>query len=145
MTRSLLIGKSKELFVASQLAAQHLHIYFPLVDNGFDFVVSDPTGTVFIPVQVKYKQSRTGFTLKRTDDSRYLHSKAVVVFCSGKASVDETWYFPFDEWLKQAKAEDRGRPDGKLSVYLSSSARWAEDYRGDKGLRRSFKDVLTAS
>ena len=143
MSKTLLIGKSKELFVASQLAARHLHIYFPLVDNGFDFVVSNPTATAFVPVQVKYKNSRSGFTLKRTDVDRYLPSDAVVVFSSGQSTLDETYFFPFADWLGRARQEDRNRSDGKLSVYISSSGEWAERFRGEKGLSLAFSSVLT--
>ena len=138
MSKSLLIGKSKELFVATELARRYLHIYLPLVDNGFDFVVNNPTATSFVPVQVKYKQARTGFTLKRTDGERYAACDAVIIFCDGEALLKEAYFFPARDWRQRALQEDRSRSDGKLSVYLSSSNDWADRFRGDNGLLLAF-------
>jgi hypothetical protein len=59
MPDTSLIGKAKELQVASQLVAAGIYVYFPLLDNGFDLLAANQTGTRFLPVQVKYKKRRT--------------------------------------------------------------------------------------
>lgn len=145
MSKTLLIGKAKELYVATLLVAEHLHVYFPLVDNGFDLLVTSNDGKTFLPVQVKYKNTRTGFSLKRADSDQFVNANAVIVFGEGTAELDNFYFFPAKEWKEWAK--DRARGDGKLVVYLSdANARvWAAQFRGGAGIKRAFESVLTNS
>jgi hypothetical protein len=66
-----LIGKAKELQAASQLVVTGIYAYFPHLDNGFDLLASNQSGTCFIPVQVKYKRTRTGFRLHSNDVTKF--------------------------------------------------------------------------
>lgn len=144
MSESLLIGKAKELFVATLLVARKLHVYFPLVDSGFDLVVGSRDGTLFVPVQVKYKEKRTGFTLKRDDAEKFAKAEAILVFCSGeRVDEEEFYFFPAREWL--ARAQDRARKDDMLVVYAKThreSADWASQYCGQRGIDATFKSLL---
>jgi hypothetical protein len=96
MVDTALIGKAKELQVAGRLVAAGLYVYFPLVDNGFDLVVSNKSGSLFVPVQVKFKQKRSGFSLKKDDVKKFLDAKkTVVVFGSdSESSSSNFWFFP---------------------------------------------------
>lgn len=140
MSKTALIGKAKELYVATLLVAEHLHVYFPLVDNGFDLVVASKDGTKFLPVQVKYKSSRTGFSLNRSDAEKFGNCKAVLAFGSETADIDNFYFFPAEEWA--SKSEDRERGDNKIVVYLTKHEKWAEDFRGKVGLLRAFGSLL---
>lgn len=141
MSATSLIGKSKELYVASLLVAKNLHVYFPLVDTGFDLVAVSPDGKQFLPIQVKYKQLRTGFTLSRRDCEKFRNCDAVLAFGSGKADIESFYFFPSKVWAK--KAEDRRRADDKVVVYLSEHEKWAEKYKGNVGLELAFRKVCT--
>lgn len=139
MSQTLLIGKAKELYVATLLFAENLHVYFPLVDNGFDLLVTSKDGSRFLPVQVKYKASRTGFSLDREDVNKFVHAKAVLAFGSGEASLDNFYFFPAEEWAK--RAVDNSRQDNKLVAYLSREREWAEQHKGKVGIDKCFELV----
>ncbi len=140
MSNTLLIGKAKELHVATLLVAKHLHVYFPLVDNGFDLLVTNSDGTKFLPVQVKYKRSRTGFSLKRTDAKKFQNCNAVLAFGSGTAQSAEFYFLPAQQWA--SKVEDRGRGDDRLVVYLTKHREWAKQFVGDAGIDLAFASLL---
>lgn len=143
MSESSLIGKAKELYVATLLVGRKLHVYFPLVDNGFDLVVTKRDGTDFIPVQVKYKAARSGFSLERNDAEKFAEAGAVLAFGSGDdLDEDQFYFFPAEEWLELAQSQDRGRKDEKLVVYLAESAEWAERYCGRRGIDEAFKRLF---
>lgn len=140
MSKTLLIGKAKELYVATLLVAEHLHVYFPLVDNGFDLLVTSKGGTESLPVQVKYKSSRTGFGLKRADADKFCKANAVLAFGSVDANIDNFYFFPAKEW--NTKAEDRERGDDKLVVYQSNNKEWTSQYQGRVGILKAFASVM---
>lgn len=142
MSDTALIGKAKELYVATLLVARRLHVYFPLVDNGFDLIATTPDASRFLPVQVKYKAERSGFALKRTDAEKFGAADAVLAFGSEKADEDSFYFFPGREWLKIATEQDRGRGDDKLVVYLAESRDWTEGFRGRVGIERAFASLL---
>ena len=143
MSESSLIGKAKELYVATLLVDRKLHVYFPLVDNGFDLVVSTRDGTDFIPVQVKYQAARSGFSLGRDDAEKFAEADAVLAFGSGKELDLEQFYFiPAKDWLVLAKTQDKQRGDNKLVVYLTQSAEWAKKFCGREGIETSFERLL---
>ena len=140
MSKTLLIGNAKKLYVATLLVGEHLHVYFPLVDNGFDLLVKSSDGRKFLPVQVKYKNSRSGFSLKRADVNQFVNANAVIAFGSGTAELDNFYFFPANEWEREA--EDRSRGDDKLVVYLAKSQEWAAQFKGSRGIKTAFKSVL---
>lgn len=140
MSTTLLIGRAKELYVATLLVGERLHVYLPLVDNGFDLLVTSSDGTKFLPVQVKYKNSRTGFSLKRADVDQFVKANAVIAFGSGTADLENFYFFPAKEWVRQA--EDRARGDDKLVVYMAKSQEWAARFKGSRGIHAAFKSVL---
>jgi len=140
MSNTALIGKSKELYVATLLVARQIQVYFPLVDTGFDLVALSSDGKRFLPIQVKYKQARTGFTLSRDDAKKFKDCDAVLAFGSGSADIDNFYFIPSKEWAE--KVDDRDRKDNKVAVYLSEHAKWAEKYKGSAGLDNAFVAVL---
>ncbi len=141
MSKTLLIGKAKELYVATVLVAENLHVYFPLVDNGFDLLVTSQDGVRFLPVQVKYKSKRTGFGLKRADVDKFVKANAVIAFGSEEAEVENFYFFPARDYAE--KAEDRDRGDDKLVVYQTNSQDWTMQYKGKAGIARSFSYVAS--
>lgn len=144
MQDTSLIGKAKELHAASQLIAAGIYVYFPLVDNGFDLLASNQTGTAFLPVQIKYKKSRTGFTLHRADVQKFEKAGAVVVFGSGGDNGrTDFWYFPIAVWM--TRAQDRDRSDEKVAVYLTKddNRQWASQYLNESGISRAFASLLS--
>lgn len=140
MSRTLLIGKAKELYVATLLVGKHLHVYFPLVDNGFDLLVTSKDGAKFLPVQVKYKNSRSGFALKRADAEKFRQCNAVLAFGSQEADEDSFYFFSAAEWW--SKVDDRGRADDKVVVYLNGNEDWASKFRGEAGIDIAFDSLL---
>lgn len=146
MSESSLIGKAKELYVATLLINRRLHVFTPLVDNGFDLVVAKRDGTEFIPVQVKYKGTRSGFSLDRKDALRFAQAGAVLAFGSGEDLVEKEFYFfPAKSWLDHAQASDQGRKDDKLVVYMTQSADWAAQFAGRRGIETAFARLLASS
>lgn len=148
MSKTVLIGKAKELYVATLLVAKHLHVYFPLVDNGFDLLVTSSDGSKFLPVQVKYKNSRRGCGLKRADAKKFKKCNAVLAFGSDTAEPDDFYFFPAKEWASKAKdrarGKDRARRDDMLFVYLAKNQNkeWAKKFIGKPGIDLAFKSVL---
>jgi hypothetical protein len=104
-------------------------------------IAATPDGSDFLPIQVKYKANRSGFTLKKEDAGKFQTAGAVLVFGSTDKADEDTFYFiPILEWLKQV--EDRGRGDEKISVYLAKDREWAEDFKGAKGIELAFGRLL---
>ena len=80
MANTQLIGKAKELEVAGLLVANSIYVYLPLIDNGYDLLASNRKGTKFIPVQVKWKKTRSGLTLTKKDIARFTKTSVVLAF-----------------------------------------------------------------
>ncbi len=143
MSETQLIGKAKELQVASQLVATGLYVFFPLVDNGFDLVVTNKSATCFIPVQVKYKQRRSGFSLHKDDVKKFEPTKSVIAFGSADgAKSTNYWYIPIKCFVD--RAIDSGRKDGMHVVYWSNddNADWKQSFLNEKGIARAFKSLV---
>ena len=137
-----LIGRAKELQVAGLLVSEGIYVYYPLVDVGFDLVASNAAGTLFIPVQVKFKETRTGFALKRGDAEQFVVSEAVLAFgtASQTEGLSDFWFIPAVMWRENVK--DTGRADDKLVAYFSDGTEWAARYKGRDGLRAAFAQLL---
>jgi len=137
-----LIGKAKELHVASILVAHGLYVYFPLVDNGFDLIGSNRKGTKFIPIQVKYQESRAAFALKKKDVERLKSTGVVLAFGSKGEGFgnSEYWFIPFSDWDEKKKVGKNGKPrkDKKLVVYFADDREWPKLYKGEKGIAKAF-------
>jgi hypothetical protein len=142
MSNSQLVGKAKELNAASILVENDLYVFFPLVDNGFDLVVSNKTGTKFIPVQVKYKEKRSGFSLNINDAEKFKTANAALIFCSKDQTREVTkfWFIPASEWY--TKSEDRKRKDNMRVVYFKGNSDWVSQYEDVDGLKNTFSSLL---
>lgn len=140
-----LLGRAKELHAASILIANKVYVYQPLVDNGFDLLASNRTGTQFIPVQVRFKSKRTGFTIEQDELEKFQQAGAVLAFCSlspipgDGVKTDETifWFVGIEEFIKAA----RQRGDGKHVVTWSEYP-GHKDWLGKDGIAKAFKAVL---
>lgn len=137
-----LLGKAKELEVAGALVRNRLYVFFPLVDAGFDLVVTNQLGIEFIPVQVKYRAKDPGLGLKRTDIDLFKGTKVVIawVIGTGESQPERRWYVPFSDWREKAK--DPNRTDGLVYVSIGESESWLSKYEGDSGIRHSFRSLL---
>ncbi|KIP86764.1 hypothetical protein SN15_06020 [Stenotrophomonas maltophilia] len=140
-----LLGRAKELHAASILIAHKIYVYQPLVDNGFDLLASDESGFRFLPVQVRFKAKRTGFTIEEHELEKFRKAGAVLAFCSLSPTPrdgltnDETifWFVGIEEFILNA----RQRGDGKHVVTWSECPNH-KDWLGTKGLETAFKAVL---
>lgn len=137
-----LIGRAKELQVASLLIAEGIYVFWPLVDVGFDLVASNASGTLFMPVQVRFRETRTGFTLNRSEIEKFATAKAILAFGSksGESDASDFWFMTAGEW--KTHANDKNRGDGRVSVYFSDGTEWFAGHKGKDGLKRAFKDLL---
>lgn len=135
-----LLGKAKELEVAGALVRNGLYVFFPLVDAGFDLVVTNRLGTEFIPVQVKYRAKDPGLGLKRSDIDIFQGSRVVVAWVIGAGASERRWYIPFSDWREKAK--DLNRADGLVYVSIGESESWLSKYAEDSGIRHSFRSLL---
>ena len=135
-----LLGKAKELEVAGALIRNGLYVFFPLVDAGFDLVVTNRLGTAFVPVQVKYRAKDPGVGLKKKDRDLFQGSRVVVAWVIGAGASERCWYIPFAEW--HAKAKDLNRADGLVYVSIGESEPWLSKYEGDSGISHSFRSLL---
>lgn len=137
----MLVGKAKELYVATLLVNRGLHVFTPLVDTGFDLVVGRPDGKRYLPVQVKFKNERTGYSLKKADAEKFRGCDAVLAFGAGLADEDAFHFFTARDWW--SKAEDRGRRDDKVVVYAAGNEEWLEQFRGARGIAKAFQGLFS--
>ena len=135
---SSLLGKAKELQVAGALIEEGLYVFFPLVDTGFDLVVTSDKGTMFIPVQVKFRARDPGLGLKPQDIARFEDTGVVVAWVI--SSIENSWYIPFVDWHKRAKAPDRA--DGLKYISIRESESWLSAYKGSAGIFRAFAPLF---
>lgn len=148
MSDTSLIGKAKELAVASQLVRAGIHVFIPLVDNGIDLIAASRDGSVLVPIQVKFKASRTGFAFDAKKAEGYPPS-TVLAFGSDTDSATEPqefFFFNVAEWLGEAQKHATGREDGKLVIYNArADQEWLAARSGERGLRRAFAAILEAN
>ncbi|WBY01530.1 hypothetical protein PE066_19020 [Ramlibacter tataouinensis] len=149
MSETSLIGKAKELAVASQLVRMGIHVFMPLVDNGIDLIAASSDGAVLVPVQVKYKATRTGFSLDAKKAAGYPKTTVLAFGAEGhdqRAELETFHFFPVLDWLHEAEKHATGREDGKLVVYSGKSDReWIVNHRGDRGIRGAFAAIFEAN
>src|SRR6266545_6343245 len=102
MPDTSLIGRAKELQVAAALIRNGVYVYFPLVDTGADLVAANRAGTLFVPVQVKFRASSPGLGLLKSDMARFKTSSTVIAFVIGTGESSKAWYLPYSEWRSRA-------------------------------------------
>ncbi|HHX8698691.1 TPA: group I intron-associated PD-(D/E)XK endonuclease [Vibrio diabolicus] len=129
--KTAVIGKAKELEVASALVSKNLYVYFPLVDNGYDLIVSDDDGKRHMPVQVKYRKKDSSINFNMKDVERFKGKNVIIAWLTGEGCNYKSWYLPFDLWLEHAK--DTKRADNFLNLTISQT-NWLADYEGAKGI-----------
>ena len=127
-----LIGKSKELEIASMLVDAGFYVFWPFVDTGFDLVVTNDKGRKFIPIQVKYREKDPALGLDEKDAAKYRGKGVFLAFLIGKRPNHQVWFLPFDKWQKMSV--DKKRKDKKLYVTISKNEKRLEPFKGNKGL-----------
>ena len=135
-----LIGKAKELEVASILVRNGLYVFFPLVDAGVDLVVTNRASRHFIPVQVKYRASDPALGLTKQDIARFHDTETVVAFIIGTSPEQRTWFVPFRDW--EAMSVDLNRADERVYVTISRNEAKLAQFAGDEGARMAFASLL---
>jgi hypothetical protein len=141
MVDTSLIGRAKELEVASALIRNGIYVYYPLVDTGADLVASNRTCTIFIPVQVRFSAHTSGLWLVRSDKERFSKANTVIAFLTGEGESKRNWYLPISDWC--SKVVDPERRDEKVYVQISKNEEWLTRYRDDEGIRFVFKCLLS--
>jgi len=126
-----LIGKAKELEVATALTRYGLVVYMPLVDIGADLVVSDTSMKKLIPIQVKFQARSPGLVLDRSYVSRFKTTNLVVAFLIGEGSTKGMWIIPIAAFRRRMK--DPRRRDGKVYITVSEERAWLRQFEGDRG------------
>lgn len=139
MTNTLLIGKSKELVIASQFTEHGLLVFFPFVDIGADLIVSGEAMKRFLPVQVKYNRKAPALGLEKNYIKRLSGIKMILVFIIGSGSNEGTWYIPLNEFEKHTK--DRDRKDKVVYITIRDNREWLERFKGENGLQLIKKQL----
>ena len=135
-----LIGRAKELEIASALTRNGIYTYHPLVDTGFDLVASNRSATIFIPIQVKYREKDPALNLLRRDLDRYQAPNTILAFLIGSRERLISWYIPFSEW--HSRAVDKNRSDDKIYVRIGENREWLSQFEGDAGIQKTFAALL---
>lgn len=133
-----LIGKAKELEVAGMLIAQGLYVFYPFVDTGFDLVVTNRAGRIFIPVQVKYRTRDPALNLLPLSMASLEGTNAVVAWLIGKK--ESSWFVPFNVWKE--KAVGTNRVDGMRYITISRNRAWLGQYEGITGITTAFESLF---
>lgn len=136
-----LIGKAKELEVASILIGSGLYVFFPLVDAGFDLIATNRKGTAFVPVQVKFRAKDPALNLLPKDVANFTGTNVVVAWIIGSDEKTRKWFVPFGEWRERAKTPP-DRKDGLAYVTISEHAEWLSQFEGQAGIARAFSDLF---
>jgi hypothetical protein len=127
MRDNVLSGKAKELQVAALLTELGFYVFLPLVDKGFDLVITGTSGKRFIPIQVKYRAKDSGFALKKKHIRIYNENNVLLAFIIGVGENKQTWFIPFKKWL--SKAQDNKRRDKIVFVSIKGNAKWLTRYK----------------
>ncbi|BBJ99732.1 hypothetical protein [Xanthomonas campestris] len=142
------LGRAKELHAASILIAHGIYVFQPLVDSGFDLIATDKFASNFVPVQVRFKAKRTGFTIAEHELKKFRDAKVVLAYCSlaaipgdGMSTAETTfWFVPIEEFAAVA----RQREDSKHVVTWNENRDLTSKWLGKGGLRSAFDSVWPA-
>ena len=132
MNDPTLIGRAKELEIASLFISNGLYVFYPLVDKGFDLVVTNAECSSIFPVQVKFRASHMALELSKKDVLRYKEKNVILAYIIGKNENKKTWIIPFNDWKKQSSGENRN--DGKRYITISKNKEFLIEYEGVKGI-----------
>jgi len=117
-----------------------VYVYSPLVDTGADLVAANRAGTLFMPVQVKFRASDPALGSLKSDMARFEASSTVIAFLIGTSDSSKAWYVPYSDW--KSRAVDRERNDEKVYVRLAENEAWLSQFEGDAGVRHAFRTLL---
>lgn len=137
-----LVGRAKELEVASILIRNGIYVFWPLVDTGADLIAANRDASICIPVQVRFSSKGPALNLLRSDGERFQKPNTIIAFLRGTGETQRSWYVPFDAWL--TKAVDRRRRDELVYVSIRANERWLAQFEGDVGVRQAFAKLLKA-
>jgi len=140
MHDTTLLGRAKELEVAGALVRNGIYVYYPLVDTGADLVAGNRSGSMFIPVQVKFRSKDPALFLRARDIERARSPRMVMAFVIGQESIKRMWFVPYSAWL--AKAHDPKSRDGGRYINVRKNEDWLTKYEGDNGLKHAFARLL---
>ena len=127
--------------VKLQELAAGLYVFFPLLDAGFDLVVTNRRGASFIPVQVKFREREPALGLLPKDRSNFEGTNVVLAWLIGSGEKGRKWYVPFDDWCSKAVAPP-GRKDGLAYITISENEDWLFQFEGNAGIQRTFGRLL---
>jgi hypothetical protein len=139
MQDSSLLGRAKELEVASALIRNGIYVYSPMVDTGVDVVASNRNASEFIRVQVKFRADDPALFLPGRSIERELPPHLVLAFVRGKHEDQRIWFIPYQDWLSQSKGP---QSDGGRYVNIAQNEQWLATYLGDSGVRHAFSKLL---
>lgn len=141
MVDTSLTGRAKELEVASALTRNGIYVFLPIVDKGADLVAANCTGTLFVPVQVRFRANGPGLDLKRSDVVRFSAARTVIAFLVGEGQAAKSWYVPILAF--RSRAADNDRRDDLLFITINKHRQWLQKFEGDTGIRRTFRRLIT--
>jgi hypothetical protein len=127
-----LIGRAKELEVASLLISNDLYVFFPFVDNGFDLIVGNKDCSKLIPIQVKYRKTESSLCLQKKDVSKFKGKDVLLVYLIGVGENQQIWLIPFLEW--ESRSSDRGRKDERIYVEIQKNSEFLMRFKGECGI-----------
>jgi hypothetical protein len=136
-----LIGKAKELEVAGVLISHGLYVFFPLVDAGFDLVVTNRAGAHFVPVQVKFRAKDPALGLLKKDRENFEHTDVVIAWVIGLPPNTRVWFIPYQEWKRMATTP-KGRRDGLAYITIRENEARLAKFEGETGIRRAHRKRL---
>jgi hypothetical protein len=140
MENSALVGRAKELEVASLLIRHKIYVFFPLVDSGADLLAANRDASVVVPIQVKYRSKDPGLCLNSKDLPGFDRANTVLAFIIG-AREQRCWFIPYRDW--KSKSVDNKRRDKRVFVPIQKNSDWLKKYEGDAGVRLAFRQLLT--
>ena len=128
-----LIGKAKELEIARQLTEEGLLVFLPLVDEGVDLVVTDLKMRRFLPIQVKFRETRSGLGVYKKDVRRLRQADLILAFIVASGPNQGTWYIPLKDFME--KKIDPKRKDEYIYIQIDKRREWLKEYKEEKGIK----------
>ncbi len=140
-TDTSLIGKAKELEVASLLIENGLYVFYPLVDKGYDLVVGNRNCTKLVPIQVEFRAKDPALGLNDRHVAQFEGKDVLLAYVIGSGLRKRIWLIPFSVWTALKSTGERA--DGLHYVTISRNAEALERYEGVNGVAR-LKEWLNA-
>ena len=140
---TLLVGRAKELEVAGMLIRNGVYVFWPLVDTGADLLATNRDASICVPVQVKYNAKASALGLNKSDQKRFDKPNTVLAFLLGRGETRHAWFVPYKEWA--SRHVDKHRRDERIYVRIRENLEWLEQFEGDAGIRRAFRELLPSA